>query len=225
MRSCHPSRSASPTARFLLGCALAAVFAGGCDLAAVVASGIEENRRTKATAAYEGIEGRSFAVIVSVDPAAEAEIPGIGYQIQTRVTSMLAEHAGASGYVPAADVRRFQLENPGWPAMRRTELADRLGGVERLVLIEVYDFRLREPGNRYLWEGVASGTVGVVEADGSLPEETIFQNPVRVGFPDEMGYGQDDFGATVVSSALIKRFSDRAGWLFYDHIEPAGIEY
>jgi len=227
-----PCRSASARgfsrARRLLialACGLGSIAGGGCELAAIAAQGIKENTPVKVASEYDGLEGKSFAVVVSADRTAEAEFPAIGYEIQRRVTSDLAENTGASGYVPADQVQLFQSRNPGWPAMRRSELAERLGGVERIILIELFDFRLREPGNEYIWDGTAAGTVGVVEADGSLPDEIMFQSSIRVGFPDEMGYGPDDFDAQVVSSALIQRFSNRAAWVFYDHTEPPGIEY
>ena len=39
--------------------------------------------------------------------------------------------------------------------------------MERLVFIDLYEYRLNPTGNSYLWDGVAGGHIGVVEAGGA----------------------------------------------------------
>ena len=108
--------------------------------------------------------------------------------------------------------------------MPRGELAKELG-VERLIVVEVIEYRLTEPGNQYLWDGVAAGTVGVIEADTSISDEFAFEKSVRVTFPDKQGYGPSDFSRQELTTALALRFLDRVTWPFYNHQEPYYPKY
>lgn len=202
--------------------------AGGCQLLGIIAVGVQGVRDTvprKVPADYQGLEGKTFAVVVAVDRMVQTSLPTLQYELTQRITERLRDHAGAAGYVPANEVVLYLTKNPGRPAMLRSELAEELGGVDRLVLIEIYEFRNREPGNSYLWNGLAAANVAVVESDSSLPEEFAYQRTVQVAFPDAMGFGPEDMSESVVNSELLRRLADRAGWLLYDHEEPADIKY
>ncbi len=201
------------------------VSTAGCELAGVIASGIEEVGSHTVFAEYDGLEGRSFAVVVDVDRSILGRWPLIAGEIGTRVDAELSANTGASGHVPPSDVIRFQQTNPRWHLMDRGELAQALGGVDRIILIELYEFRTVEPGNRYVWNGLAAGSVAVLETDGPFPEEYAFQRPISVRFPDDTGRGPDEFSALQVASVLVQRFSQRVSWLFFDHEEPNAITY
>lgn len=201
---------------------------GGCAVAGIFAifqKGIEESTPKKVFAEYEGLAGKSFAVVVSIDRSVQSEYPALSADLSSRITERLVDDAQASGFVPPVDVLGFIGRNPAWPVMRRAELAESLGGVERLIVIEISEYRLRESGNRYLWDGQAAGLISVMETDGPLPDQPIFQRQIRVQFPDTGGFTEDDMSAQLVQSALAQRFSNRAAWLFFDHEEPPGITY
>ncbi|MCC5786988.1 MAG: hypothetical protein JJU33_09840 [Phycisphaerales bacterium] len=214
-------------------CALAAagsmLIAGtGCQIfgvAGVVAKAIDDATPKKVYAEYTGLQGKTFAVVVAASQMVQSEFPALVPELTSRVTANLAENAGAAGFVPAEQVVLFQKQNPRWALMDREELGKALGGVDRVVFIELDEFRLREPGNRYLWDGQASGMIAVIEADGPLAGEYRYQRMIRVGFPDSSGFSQDDFGAGAVASALVSRFSRRAAWMFYDHEEAKDLTF
>lgn len=205
----------------------------GCALMGVVAiaaKGIEESTPKHVYADYPGLQGKSFAVLVSADRALQAEYPQLVLEITRRVNEMLigdAENpgAGATGYVPTNDVVIFTARNPGWPIRLREQLAKDLGSPDRLIIIEVTEFRLREPGNQYLWDGMAGATLSVVETDGPAPDEATYQRSVRVKFPDDSARGPGDMSGALVASALVQRLSNRIAWLMFDHTEPPGITY
>lgn len=197
-------------------------------MGAVIGKAIEENSPKFVHGEYAGMEGKTFAVLVSIDRSILAEFPGLALELSSRVSETLASPengAKASGMVLPNDVVLYQTKNPGWPVRLREQVAYELGGVDRLIIIEVTDFRLREPGNRYLWNGVASATVGIVESDGPAPEEFTFQRTVRVGFPDQSGVSSDSMSGSVVASELARRLGQRAAWLLFDHSEPPGTTY
>lgn len=209
-------------------CATVAVLSGvGCAAAGVVAiaaKGVEESRPKKVKAEYTGLAGKSFAVVVSADRSVQSEFPALVTELTARINDRLWTNSGAAAGVPAQELLKYLYENPSWTARPYAELAQTLS-VERLVIVDLNEFRLHDPGNRYLWDGVAAGTVSVIEADGSLADEFIFQRAIRVGFPDVTGVEQDKFTAQQVSSVIMARFVNRASWLFYDHEEEAQIPY
>lgn len=199
----------------------------GCQLLGFAAAGIQEvkeNRPRQVEARYKGLEGRSFAVVVAADRLVKAEYPGVVEEMTARITERLELHSGASGRIPADKLLGVLYTNPRWVAMPRGELAKMLG-VDRLVMIELLEFRLNEPGNQYLWDGVASGMVTVIETESAMPDEPVFEESVRVAYPDKSGFGQADMPGDTVASVLMKRFVDRASWLFYSHEEKGKMDY
>jgi len=198
--------------------------AGGCAAVGFFGA-LEDERRRNSTheveAEYDGFEGKNLAVVIMADRVIQSNFPGVAERIAARVTAALAENLKgiASGYVPAADAAYFQNNNPGWVALPLGRVAEQLG-VDRLVIIELKEYRLNEPGNQYLWDGVASGSVSVVEADSSLPDARAFERPVHVTYPDDTGFGPETMSTAVVTSELSRRFATRAAWLLYTHQEP-----
>ncbi len=198
---------------------------GGCALIGGMAAVYQETSTKTVPADFVGLEGKSFAVVVAADRSLQAEHPGLLEAITVRVTERLATPTNvprAGGFVPASEVLSFQYDNPGWEARSRSELMDSLGKVDRLVFIDLLDYRLHEPGNMYQWDGVAAGTV-VVMGRGS--ETPLFQRNVTVRFPGKSGIGPDDLNRTAVTSGLLSRFIDRSTWPFYSHEEPYKPEY
>ncbi|MBY0263775.1 MAG: hypothetical protein K2Q20_15630 [Phycisphaerales bacterium] len=173
---------------------------------------------------YEGLEGKTFAVVIAADRGVQADQPDIVPLMSREITRRLSDNCGASGVVPADDVLKFQYQRPGWVAMSPGDLAKELG-VERLVFVELQDFALNDPGNVYIWAGSAVATVRVLEADGRLKDDFAFREPLRVGFPDQEGLGPMQIPAETVRAALAKRIIDRVSWLFYEHEEANIIKY
>lgn len=210
----------------LLACATIltplATLPAGCWVAPAVGGMIESyrmNSTRSVPAEYTGLQGKSFAVVVAADRSIQAQNPELVPLLVTRISERLRAESGASGYVPPGVMVTFMNQRPRWIAMTHSELAEELG-VDRLVHVDLHEFRLNEPGNRYVWEGVAAASVGVAEMDSFAPDEFAFRREVRVGFPDGKGFTSSDFGGDLVKSRLINRITDRVTWLFYTHDEP-----
>lgn len=207
--------------------ALCVSLAGGCAIGTLIGGMAESHRRQstrKVDAKYTGLEGKSFAAVISADRMIQADFPDVVALLTVRIGERLAEHCNASGYVPGRSLLSYQYNNPRWVAYTPKQLADELG-VERLILIDLNDFRLHDIGNQYLWDGVASGRVAVYEADGPIPDDPIFEEHIRVQFPDSEGLGPMQIPEQTVRAALSQRFIDRASWLFYRHDEPYYPDY
>lgn len=184
-----------------------------------MAQNIKESTPVKVPAEYTGLRGKSFAVVVSGDRTIDVDYAGLIAELTVRIDQRLVESAGASGHVPPEDVIAYIANNPSWVAKPRAEVAQSLGRPDRIVLLEVSEFRLNDPGNAYLWAGVAAGTITVIETDGPLPDEASFEKQISVAFPDKPGAGPAEFSRDQIISVLLKRFVDRAAWTFYDHEE------
>lgn len=199
----------------------------GCEIIAFPFFAYNEFQKTQSTmvpAEYAGLDGQSFAVLVSGDRGLHADFPGIVPQITNQVSERLKAETKATGYVPAQAMLRYQYENPGWSAMAFSEVAGELG-VDRLVVVDVQEFRLNDPGNRFLYDGVAAATIAVIEADGFSPDDIAFEFFVNVTFPDAGGFGPEDFSQQEVASVLMTRFVNRATWPFYDAEIPNELAY
>lgn len=209
----------------MVACAVTVV--SGCQLFQIPAY-MEESRRRSSTRTiepeYTGLQGKSFAVVVDADMFIQADDPRVVPEIMVRAAERLREHAGGSAYIPGQLVMAELLNRPGWSMMNRGELAKMLG-VERLVVIELQEYRLRDRGNRYVWNAVASGAVAVYEADSNFPDEAAFRRAVRVRFPNTEGESAENLNADMVNSILLKRFLDRSTWPMYRHEEPYYPEY
>lgn len=223
----HGVRSGSAIAAVIIALVLTLFLLPGCQLGALI-GGVAESYKRGSThavpAAYPGLGGKSFAVLVVADRSIDASYPGVVQLLTTKITERLHEFGGANGYVESADMMAFIYNNPRWAVRPRIELAKELG-VDRLVVVELQEYRLHDPGNQYLWDGAAIGTVGVIESDSATPENYTFEKLVSVKFPDKQGTGPQEFGQSLVMAALDKRFTDRATWLFYEHEEPYYPEY
>jgi hypothetical protein len=205
----------------LLLCAAGLVGASGlagCELLGVIAANEKRYGSSEVQAEYLGLEGKTFAVVVKADQLIQADFPEVVAKLSADISVRLANEAGAAGFVPPDKVLGYQYNHPRWVAMPLDQLAKALT-VQRLVYVELTEYRLQDPGNAYLWQGVAAGFVGVVEADAPIPDEFAFRKAIRVAFPDKGGIGPAELPRAAVNTELARRFTTKASWLFYAHEE------
>ncbi len=203
---------------------------GGCQLVGGMAASYQETASHTVNATYRGLEGKSFAVLVSADRTIQGEHPGLVEFVATKMVERLSPASNvprAGGFVTAADSVSYMARTPGWAAKPMLELGKDLGGVERLILVEIGEYRLTEPGNIYEWNGAAAANVSVFELDAgeAKSEMAALDRTITVTFPDKKSMTPADISQQVVTSALAGRIIDRASWLFYDHEEKIKMPY
>lgn len=219
------SRVACPLAALL--CAGGVAMMPGCIVGSLVGGMAQSYHDTGSTtfpAEYTGLVGKSFAVVVSADRVVQAEEPGLTARVTQRVNDTLMRAAGASHGIPTRDLLGVLYNKPQWQAMAPSDVAELLG-VQRLVWVEISEYRLREPGNQYIWAGLCQGLVTVYAADGALPDDPMYEKRIAVRYPAREGMMATDIPETVVASELSRRFTDRVAWLFYEHEEANRIDY
>lgn len=205
-----------------------AVLAGsGCQivaLAGIMADTYKKTQPVKVPVDYDGLVDKSYAVVVSADRVIQAEHQGLIGHLTARINTTIAEEAGASAHIPTNSLLRAVYDKPQWQAMSRDDVA-RMLGVERLIVVDVTEYRLTEPGNRYIWDGSATAYIEVYESDGPAPDDPIYERAIRVTFPDFGGVLREELPETAVSSELSRRLAERVAWLFYDHEEDPQLKY
>lgn len=207
-----------------LAALLACTTLSGCVLSPLLRASELKGSKTVAPK-YTGLADKSFAVVVAADRSVQANYPMLISQLSTTVAERLKEKVGANGWIPPADVMGFQYQHPEWTTWTLQRLASELG-VERLVFIDVQEFRLNEPGNEYLWKGAASALVGVVEADIDSSESFAFTEPISVQYPTkETALSPAQTSWNEMQVILAKRLVDRASWIFFEHDEANIIDY
>lgn len=202
----------------------------GCIVGAAIggmAASYEATGSSLVFSEYQGLEDKTYAVIVTAPRSIQGEYPRLVSSLTNAISTRMAnanETVLAAGFVPGPRVLEFQYTTPQWTAWSYEELLEHFG-VERLIVVDLYEFRLREPGNRYVWNGIVASRVGVVEADTGAPNEFVFTRELRIRYPDDGGYTAADFTQQHVQTTLMDRFANRVSWLFFDHEEPNRIRY
>lgn len=221
------SRTLRSLVASMVACALG-MAVGGCQIIGVAVENYRKDATKLVTAESAVLEGKSFAAIVTADRSIQGDYPGVVDDLTAILTARLASpenNPRAAGFVPARDVLAYIYRNPAWAYKSKPDLAQALGGVERLVILEIMEYRMYDPGNPYLWDGMASGTISVYDPSSPTPELAIFERTISIRYPDESGKGPSDTPAALVYSQLGGRLIDRASWPFYDHQEPYYPKY
>lgn len=219
------TRSMSRVFAILCAATLAAT-GPGCIAGAVGAIGqqIERGKKLDVPAQYDGLEGKTSAVIVNADYATLVEHPDVVGNVTANVAVRIREYVKGASVLPPGQVLEWQYRTPQWRSLPYGEIARELG-VDRLIYIDLYEYRLNPVGNSYLWDGVAGANVGVIEADGISPDEFVFTANVVEKFPNREGVGRESARREDIQRGLLTLFIQGSSWLFYRHIEDKYPEY
>lgn len=213
-------------ALLLVSCSLVM---GGCNIVGFFGAIEAERRRTgtiKVDAQYTGLEGQRVAVIVDASRELQADGRRVIQAVLSEVIARLEANGNLESIVPAIDIERVLYDEPDLLSRTYDEIARRFG-VDRLVVIQLEEFRLAEPGNRYVWAGHAAGVLLVVEADSYLEDDVRLEQYVSVKYPSKDNITVDEMPAEAVALELLRRFANRSSWFFYRHDEryPEYQEY
>ncbi len=175
-----------PSHAWPLAAAALLVAGSGCEAVSWVAQGAvgSEPPPIKVPAEYDGLKDQRVAVLVDMGLATRYQHPMAQLECCEAISQRLAAKVPDAKVVDARQVVEFQRRNIYWSSVPNAKLANRLG-VTRLVMVDVMEYRLHEPGNRYLWQGRISARVGVVEADGPRPNAFAYETTVRAQYPPE----------------------------------------
>jgi hypothetical protein len=147
----------------------------------------------KNPARYSGLQGQKVGVMVWTSPVVRRDFPSARLDIARGVQDKLQqaqaeapELRGISFPVRAESIVQYQQKHPQIEAMPIERVAPKLGGVERLIYIEVNDLGTR-PGSAALnlYRGRASGTIKVIEIAGGAGRLAYEEANVIALYPED----------------------------------------
>lgn len=193
----------------------------GCiifGVASAIGSNIEKQKQIEVLAKYRGLENKSVAVLAHTDQRSAYEYPTALPNIVGNVASELTQNVHGVKVMDPRFSITWMHQTPGWTTAPLADLANELD-VDRVVVIDIYEYRLNPMGNSFLWDGVAGANIGIVERDGIDPDSYAEEFQVIAKFPDMEGIGKAQASGREIEIGLQKTFVDMVAYLFYDHAE------
>lgn len=213
------------TARVLAALALAlttAILLPGCA-AANLFGGLQQNyeyqKKIQVHPEYTDLVNKTVAVVVSVDMQLLYEDPSLAAKIADGVARRIEREVDGARLVPAGTVLAWQYRTPHWEALPYGDIANQLN-VDRVVYVDLYEYRLNPPGSSYEWEGVAAANVGVIERGGVLADVFADSFHVIANFPKEKYITRESANRQTIEFGLQSEFIRRVAWLFHEHEVP-----
>jgi hypothetical protein len=187
-------------------------------IASKVGEAIEVEKKVEVLAKYRGLENKTVAVVVNADRGVLYEHPTVVPNVAGNVAVGLKEHVSGVRVLDWRESVAWCYRTPSWTTLPLGELAHELG-VDRVVFVDIYEFRLNPVGNRWIWEGMAGGHVGIVERDSLDPDVFAEEFSVAVTFPDVRDLSRESATEQQIQMGLVARFTQNVNKLFYDHLE------
>ena len=167
---------------------------------------------------YLDLPNRSVAIVVSMSDYAEFNHPTAKKMITEEMARRIQTNVPGVTITSPAEVLKWQRDNPYWTTRPPSMMIKQLN-VERLVLVEIGEYRTHEPGDKHVLRGVISASINIVEAEADDPDNFGASFTQNVMYPEP---GESKIGRVGDDEALIEartqiRFCETAAGLFYDH--------
>lgn len=204
---------------FLAGMALLVSLAASSGCQAVGAATYMVAGPTKTVtvpARYTGLDDQSVAVMIAGDEYMLYRYPRAQIMLATNISGRLVEHVPGVTVVNPQTVIQFQHENPEWLTLTYSELIERMD-VDRLIIVDLAEYRTHDPGDKNLWRGKIVGNVGVIERDAIDPDNFSFYASEQAMFPEDGGIGVLNSDEQTVQLALTATFAQKTVEMFYEH--------
>lgn len=201
----------------LMFCAL---FTTGCALFAWTAANLPRSEDAK----YKGLARQKVGVMVWADRGIRIDYPNLpldlGNTIQATLTSKSKEDDVKEIKFPyeVRSVIRYQKEHPELEGHAITEYAHRMGGLTRVIYVEVNDFTTRSDTAVQLMRGSISANVKVVEIADGKSKVAYEINNLRTYFPPKQKDGVIDVPEQQIYSGTVGDMGVQIAQLFYGHI-------
>ena len=122
----------------------------------------------KYPADYQGLEGKTLAIVVYVDSATNFEFPSAREEISNFVTQQIQTTMPKTRLVPYDMVIRWQNETINWQALTPSDIANHFN-VDAVMMVDVLEYATRERDVKNLVRGRLRALVHITEKDQSTP--------------------------------------------------------
>lgn len=199
-----------------------AVVLTGCQIGQLVGAVGQANEYQKLVDTpprYDGLQNKTVAVVVQADMSTLYEYPELAANIAGGVSARIGRDVPGAQVLHPRIIIDWQYRTPQWNMLPYGELAEQLN-VDRVVYIDVLEFRLNPPGNRYLWEGVCVGRIGIIERGSIDPDAFTETLDISAKFPTLTGLDRESATAASIQQGLLAEYIKKTSWLFHQHLEP-----
>jgi hypothetical protein len=193
----------------------------GCDAIGYVNTVIEAEKDVEFQARYRGLDHHRVAVLVDAPLDVQFDRPMAVPGLCDLISGGISQYCEGARVRPPAQVIAYLANDVYWPMKDPAELAAALG-VDRLVLVDLVEYRLNAPGNSYVWDGLIIAEIGVIEADGADPTTPVFRERVSARFPLVGSVSRDKEPEQKIEQGLQIGLSQKAIRLFFDYTRKAG---
>lgn len=169
-------------------------------------------------ARYTDLKDRRVAVVVAVSDHTAFNFPQAREQMTTEITRRIVANVPGSIVTDPREIIAWQDDNSYWGTRPPSQLVRQLG-VERLILIEVGEYRTHEPGNKHQLRGVIAARVNIVEAESPDPDNFAASYTKTVMYPEPSvsKIGRIAEGEDKIERMTQIRFCEEVSGLFFDH--------
>jgi len=207
-----PRRTAAAA---LLAAGAAFTAAAGCAGPGYLAYALQgDTRKVDVEAEYRGLDNKTVAVIVAGDPYVESQYPTAVKSTTQAVTGDIVQAVPGVRVTDPRKVAKYVEDHPYWITLPPGEVREALG-VERLVVVELSEYRTNEPGNAYLWQGAIAATVNVLEEGNG--DDFSYRQYVEARFPEDSTIGVTNADPQSIQLGMLTLFAEKVAGLFHDH--------
>lgn len=173
-------------------------------------------------ARYLDLQNRTVAVVVSTSDYTEFNHPNARANITNEISRRIQTGVVGARVTDPAKVLAWQEQNPYWATRPPSAIIEQLK-VDRLVLVEIGEYRTHEPGDKYILRGVISATVNIVEAEKPDPDTFGGSYNKTVMYPrnKDTWIGKAATGGQASEQKIEAQtqlwFCEETAGLFYDH--------
>ena len=191
---------------------------GVFGIASKVGEAIEVEKKVEVLAKYRGLENKTVAIVVNAERGVLYEYPTVVPNVAGNIAAGITEHVSGAQVLDWREALAWCYRTPSWTTLPLGTIAEELG-VDRVVYVDIFEFRLNPPGNRWIWEGMAGANVGIVERDSIDPDAFSEEYSISVKFPDVKDLSRESASEQSIQLGLVAKFTQTVNKLFYDHIE------
>jgi hypothetical protein len=191
----------------------------GCQLFGYIAKPFEgEPAKTEYSARYTDLADRRVTVLVAASDAVRYRFPRAVPLVTEAVTQNLSANVEGLALTDPAATLEYEKQNPYWATFPPSRLLGQFQ-TDRLIILDLSEYRVHEPGNVNLWQGRIEASVSVYAIEAEDSDNSVFNARVSGGFPENTTTGLPKGDADTIQLGMIANFARQAARLFHDYKE------
>lgn len=185
----------------------------GCNVVGVL--GGPSGGKQEVAARYKGLVDQSVAVLVLVDDETARLDSKLREQLTRTVSTEISANVMGADVVNPKKAYEIASGRTDWQSMPDLERLDAFG-VDRLVVVDVGEFSLRDTRYTSLAQGTIAASVFVLERESAKLNRPAAMERVHTRYPDRSA-GSATLSREETRTIILARSSKAIGRLFYDH--------